>query len=270
MLVALLTDFGLTDTYVGVMRTIIADIVPAALIVDLTHAVRPQDVVGGAWLLATAVPYLPPAALVLAIVDPGVGTKRRPVALRSHGRLFVAPDNGLLTRVLADDAEIEAVTLDRERYWLHGGNIPSSTTFHGRDIFAPVAAHLAAGVVLAEVGSALDPATLTRLTLPTPEWQGEILVGHVIHIDHFGNIITDIGPDLLPGIFAAERLTAHVGRRVVRARATTFGEGPASAPFWYPDSSGHAAVAWRNDSAALRLGVGIGTAVRVEGVTRGE
>ncbi len=270
MLVALLTDFGLTDTYVGVVHALIAGIAPAVPVVDLTHAVRPQDVVGGAWLLATALPYLPPEAVVLAIVDPGVGTKRRPIALRSGTRLFVAPDNGLLSRVLGDDSEIEAVTLDRPDYWLHGGAIPSSTTFHGRDIFAPVAAHLAAGVRLAEVGSAIDPATLTRLALPAPAWEGEGLLGHVIHIDHFGNIITDIGPDLVPGFFAAERITAHVGRRVVRARATTFGEGPTSAPFWYPDSSGHAAIAWRNDSAALRLGVGVGTTVRVQGLPKNE
>ncbi|MBA3823378.1 MAG: SAM-dependent chlorinase/fluorinase [Ktedonobacterales bacterium] len=269
MFVALLTDFGLTDTYVGVIHAIIASIAPGATIVDLTHAVRPQDVVGGAWLLSTSIPYLPSDALVLAIVDPGVGTKRRPVALRSQGRLFVAPDNGLLTRVLTEESTLESVTLDRERYWLPGG-VPTSSTFHGRDIFAPVAAHLAAGVALAEVGSAIAPATLTRLTLSVPAWQGDVLAGHVIHIDHFGNIITDLGPDLLPRLFAAERITAHVGRRVVRARATTFGEGPGSAPFWYPDSSGHAAIAWRNDSAALRLGVGVGTLVRVEGFAKGE
>jgi S-adenosyl-L-methionine hydrolase (adenosine-forming) len=269
MLVALLTDFGLTDTYVGVMRAIIADLAPSSTVVDLTHAVRPQDVVGGAWLLATAVPYLPPESIILAVVDPGVGTKRRPIALRSGGHLFVAPDNGLLSRVLAEDADIQAVTLDRERYWLNGGQ-PTSTTFHGRDIFAPVAGHLAAGVALAEVGSAIDPASLIRLPLSVPEWQGDDLLGHVIHIDHFGNIITDIGPDLAPQLFTARRITGHVGRRVVRARAVTFGEGPESAPFWYPDSSGHAAIAWRNDSAALRMGIGVGTQVQVSGLRDGE
>ena len=270
MLVALLTDFGLTDTYVGVMKAILAAIAPTATVVDLTHAVRPQDVIGGAWLLATAVPYLPPQSVVLAVVDPGVGTKRRPVAVQSGDTTFVAPDNGLLTRVMGADTTRAAVELNAPRYWLHGGALPPSATFHGRDIFAPVAAHLAAGVALAEVGSPIAVSTLTRLTLPAPEWQGEGLMGHVIHIDHFGNLITDIGPDLAPLLFTASAITAHVGRRVVRARAATFGEGPASAPFWYLDSSGHAAIAWRNDSAALRLGMGVGAAVRVQGLREGE
>ncbi len=261
MLVALLTDFGLTDTYVGVMQAIIADLAPGVALVNLTHAVPPQDVAAGAWHLAVAAPYLPAEAVVLAVVDPGVGTARRPIAVQLGARRFVAPDNGLLTRVLAQAPALAAVVLDNPAWWLQGPQ--TSATFHGRDIFAPVAGRLARGQPLAEAGSALAPADLVRLALPEPTWEGDILVAQVIHSDHFGNLITDIGPDLAPRLFAAPAVTAQIGQHVVRERAATFGAGPTDAPFWYLDSSGHAAIAWRDGSAARHLGVAVGAQVRV-------
>jgi S-adenosylmethionine hydrolase len=261
MLVALLTDFGLADAYVGVMKALIADRAPGVALVDLTHTVPPQDVAAGAWHLAVAAPYLPAGSVVLAVVDPSVGTARRPIAAQIGPRLFVAPDNGLLTRVLALAPAHAAVVLDNPTWWLRGP--ATSATFHGRDIFAPVAGRLARGDPLAEAGSALDPTDLVRLSLPEPGWEGDTLHAHVIHIDHFGNLITDIGPDLAPRLFAAPAVTARIGRRVVHERAATFGAGPPAAPFWYHDSSGHAAIAWRNGSAARHLGAAVGASVRV-------
>ncbi len=263
MLVAMLTDFGLSDTYVGVMKAIITRLAPSVPIIDLSHAVPPQDVAAGAWHLAVAAPYLPAETVVLAVVDPGVGTQRRAVAAQIGTRFFVAPDNGLLTRVLAQEGASQAVELTNRAWWLARGEREPSATFHGRDIFAPVAGHLAGGGALSEAGETIDPAALTRLPLAEPRWENGTLLAHVIHIDHFGNLITDIGPDLAPALFAATEFTAHVGRRLVRERAATFGAGPADAPFWYLDSSGHAAIAWRNDSAALRLGLRVGATVRV-------
>jgi S-adenosylmethionine hydrolase len=262
VLVALLTDFGLTDTYVGVMKAIIATLAPGVPIVDLTHAVPPQDVAAGAWHLATAVPYLPEEAVVLAVVDPGVGTTRRGIAVQCDARYFVAPDNGLLTRVLQGAQSCQAVTLDRPDLWLNGDFAPSAT-FHGRDIFAPVAARLAHGMPLSIVGSPLDPVTLTRLPLPRPLWQGNQVTAHVIHIDHFGNIITDIGPEFITQIFGAPALRAFLGKHVITARAITFGGGPTNAPFWYLDSSGHAGIAWRDGSAAAKLGAKVGAIITI-------
>ncbi len=261
MLIALLTDFGLADPYVGVIKAVILTIAPESRVVDLTHAIPPQDVAAGAWALATAVDYLPADAVVLAVVDPGVGTERRPVAVQIDNRHFVVPDNGLLTRVLARRQAVQAVVLDNPAMWRDGQDV--SATFHGRDIFAPAAARLAHSVPLDALGSPVDPAGLMRFPLPTPKCEGDEIIAHIIHIDHFGNAITDIGTDLAPTLFAAKWITARIHRRRVDARAATFGAGPAGAPFWYLDSSGHAAIAWRNGSAAQRLSIAVGDVVRI-------
>jgi S-adenosyl-L-methionine hydrolase (adenosine-forming) len=261
MMIALLTDFGLDDPYVGVMKAIILTIAPEAQVVDLTHAIPPQDVAAGAWALATAVDYLPGDAIVLAVVDPGVGTDRRPIAVQIDNRCFVAPDNGLLTRVLARRQATQAVLLDNPAMWRDGQSV--SATFHGRDIFAPAAARLVHSAPLAALGSPIDPASLTRLPLPTPKCEGDEIIAHIIHIDHFGNAITDIGPDLAPTLFAAKGIGARLHRQRVIARAMTFGAGPPNVPFWYLDSSGHAAIAWRNGNAAQRLNITVGDVVKI-------
>src|SRR3954451_17554392 len=176
-----LSDFGLADTYVGIVKAVILGIAPEARIVDLTHDVPPQDVRAGAFAMLTAAPYLPEDAVVLAVVDPGVGTARRPIAVQAGRRTLVGPDNGLLSWVV--DAASEAVVLDRPRFWL-----PTvSATFHGRDLFGPVAAHLARGVPLTEIGSPGGPLQ----TIPFPAVRretgedGETVAvhGEVIHVD---------------------------------------------------------------------------------------
>ncbi len=262
MLIALLTDFGLRDPFVGVMKAVIAGIAPEVTVVDLTHDIPPHDIQAGAWALATATPYLPPGSVAVGVVDPGVGTGRRPIAAHVGRGVFVGPDNGLLTWWLAREPATAVVTLDRPEFWRQGGP-PLSATFHGRDLFAPVAAHLAHGTPLAAVGSPIDIATLARLTVPAPIVRGERVTAHIVSVDRFGNLITDLGPDLAARLFAATRITAHLGRRRIDARAATFGLGPPGAPFWYPDSSGHAAIAWRDDSAARRLRSGVGAIIDV-------
>src|SRR5690349_16009936 len=143
--VVLLTDFGLADGYVGIMKGVLLGIAPRAPLVDLSHDVPPQDIATGAWILHTAWRYFPPGSIFLCVVDPGVGSARRPVALRANARLFVGPDNGLFTYVLASEPPDASVILDNPRYRLPA----PSATFHGRDIFAPAAGHLAAGMPLA-------------------------------------------------------------------------------------------------------------------------
>jgi hypothetical protein len=222
--------------------------------VDLTHEVPPQDVRAGAWILHTSWRHLPAGAICLAVVDPGVGTARRAIACAAGDRLFVGPDNGLFGYILADSPATAAVALDDVRYQL-----PSpSATFHGRDIFAPAAAHLAVGVPLASLGGALNPTSLVPLALPRPERVPGGLRGHIVHEDHFGNLITTFGPDIAPDLLRRPRLRLHVGGMEVTATAATFGAGPAHEPFAFLDSSGHLAVAIRDGSAAARLGVGVG------------
>lgn len=269
-IIAMLTDFGTSDGNTGVMKGVILGIAPGTQIVDLTHDIPPQDITTGAWVLQAAWRYFPAGTIFLCVVDPGVGSARRPIALRRGEHSFVGPDNGLFSYLLAgaeaDDqrraAPLQAVALDNQRY-----HLPHvSATFHGRDIFAPAAAHLARGVPFASLGTLLDPARLVSIALPQPIWQGVTLVGHVLHIDHFGNLITDLGPTLTAAAFSIPTFSLHFGEHTITARAHTFADGPADAPFALRDSSGHLAIAIRNGSAAALLCAHRGDELRVTGM----
>ncbi len=187
-LIALLTDYGYTDTYVAQVKAVLLSICPTCEILDLTHGVAPQNVRSGAYLLATATPYLPDGTIVIAVVDPGVGTARRAVAVQGARHIYLAPDNGLLSLALRDDPPILAVSLDNPRY-----HLPQvSATFHGRDIFAPCAAHLANGVPLRALGTAIDTASLATLPDMEPEFLGDVIRCKPLHIDHFGNVVFNL------------------------------------------------------------------------------
>jgi S-adenosylmethionine hydrolase len=250
-LIALLTDFGVSDGYPGVMKGVILGIAPATPLVDLTHEIAPQDVRAGAWVLHTAWRYFPEGSVFLCVVDPGVGSARRAIALRAGGRIFVGPDNGLFSYLLADNADGRAVTLANPRYLA----ARPSDTFHGRDIFAPAAAWLAAGVAFEELGPTLPVESLVRLDLRRPGWQLNALLAHVVHIDHFGNILTDVQGPWAQAIFSAPEVRLAIGSQVLTTRARTFAEGPEGELFLYLDSSGYLAIARRNGSAQTTLGL---------------
>lgn len=186
-LITLTTDFGLADGYVGAMKGIILSIAPDARLVDITHEVTPQDVRRAAFVLCSVYPFFPPHAVHLVVVDPGVGGPRRPIALRTPVGTFVGPDNGVFTYVLAREPVEALVELSDPRF----RRAEVSYTFHGRDVFAPAAAYLAAGTPL----TALGPAVSNPVTFPLPrlEINPGIIVGEVLHTDHFGNVITSIG-----------------------------------------------------------------------------
>lgn len=268
-LVTLLTDFGLDDAYVGVVKGVILGINPAARLVDLSHAVPPQDVRTGAFLLMVAVDYFPPGTVHLAVVDPGVGTARRAIAVEAGGACFVAPDNGLLSWALlhlgrtgrADvrvagealllGAGARAVQLADPRWWRQ----PVSPTFHARDLFGPVAAHLSRGVPLAELGTPLD--RLALLPFPEPERRPDgTLRGEVVHVDRFGNLITNLAGPLVP----ADAVVAVGGRRIV-GLVPTFGAGRGLVAL--VGSSGLVEIGLVNGSAASALGVRPGAEVIV-------
>ena len=203
--ITLTTDFGIQDPYVGLMKGVILSINPDAEIVDVTHGVAPQNVLQGSFLLHHSRRYFPKDAIHVAVVDPGVGTNRRAVLLETPQGRFLAPDNGLLTHVLLHSlgrpstkgGPVElpqgwrAYHLTNPAYWLQ----PLSRTFHGRDLFAPVAAHLSNGVPPSELGD--EVGSLHCLPMSTPHWRGDILRGRVVHVDRFGNLVTDIPADLL-------------------------------------------------------------------------
>ncbi|WP_112432799.1 SAM hydrolase/SAM-dependent halogenase family protein [Thermogemmatispora tikiterensis] len=258
--IALMTDFGLRDGFVGIMKGVIAGIVPQAQLIDISHEIAAQNVAAGAWLLSTAYRYFPAGSVFLCVVDPGVGSQRRAIALEAGDWFFVGPDNGLFSYVLAEQPLRQVVALENPAY-----RLPAvSTTFHGRDIFAPAAAHLARGVPLSDFGPTLDPDSLQRLDLSLPRREGGRIEARVIYIDHFGNLVTSIPLALVPDLFTAPSVRLLIpGRHLTIERRQPFfaGEAGEGEPFVYSDSAGYVGVAIRNGSAAATLGIAVGEAV---------
>ncbi|MFA9477980.1 S-adenosyl-l-methionine hydroxide adenosyltransferase family protein [Phycisphaerales bacterium AB-hyl4] len=253
--ITLLTDFGLTDTYVGQMKGVIHTLAPDATVIDLTHDVPPQQIIAGAVMLDAAVDAFDADTIHLAVVDPGVGTPRRPIALRTSHGTYVGPDNGLFTAILDRHGATHAVALTNRHY--HRDLI--TATFHGRDIFAPAAAHLARGVAWPDLGEPIDPASLVRLHLPQPQPHGHGLTLHVVWIDHFGNLITDLKRDALD---TDARITLR--NTTIPTIARTFGDVPPGEPVAYFGSTGRLEIAVRNGSAAARFTATPGTTIDLQ------
>jgi hypothetical protein len=259
--IAIMTDFGLEDIYVGVMKGVIQRICPGASVIDITHAIPPQDVAAGAWALRNAFPYFPPGTIFLTIVDPDVGSSRYPVAVVAGGWHFVAPDNGVLTHVLRAFPKRQVVHIQNREYAL-----PTiSATFHGRDIFAPAAAHLAAGVPLAALGAPVFAPV--ELTIPAPASDKRSIEGVIVHIDHFGNIITNIAPLTWDGdglVHGEQRISAS---QAVVSLGDVRIEGVRRAYYEVPEGSLLAQV---DSSGALEVAVCKGSAQRVLGARTGD
>jgi S-adenosylmethionine hydrolase len=251
--VSFTTDYGIADAYVGICHGVIARIAPRARVIDVSHGVPLGSVAAGSYLLASAVPYLP-AGVHLAVVDPGVGTDRRAVILRAGDSLLVGPDNGLL--LPAADAlggASRAYQAVDARFRLH----PVSATFHGRDIFAPAAAHLAAGAAPEEFGPVVEPASLVRLPVSPVRMTDGILEGQVAHVDTYGNLILTIPAGRLPpmGVTDQDLLAVTVAERTLPARrGRTFADVPAGELVVHADSGGRLAIAVNCGSASRAFG----------------
>ena len=256
------SDYGLEDHFVGVCHGVMARVAPRARVLDVSHAVGAQDVRQGAVLLAQAVPYLP-RAVHLAVVDPGVGTGRGMVAVEAGGQVLVGPDNGLLMWAAEALGGVgRVVALENPEYRVE----PVSRTFHGRDVFAPAAAHLAAGVDPAELGPELDPDGLVRLERPAVRAGAGRVAGSVVAVDHCGNLALDLGRQDLEAaaVAAGDPVEVRAGGRAHRATVgETFASVPAGELVVHEDSFGSMAVAVNLGRAADRLGVGPGDAVEV-------
>ena len=257
-IVTLTTDFGYRDPWAGMMKGVMLSINADLVVVDLTHGVPPQDITSGALALADSVSFFPQGAIHVAVVDPGVGTARRPLAARIGAQYYVGPDNGLLTlwleRAEVEGLETQFVHLDRPQYWLP----QVSHVFHGRDIFAPVAAHLAAGVPLEALGTPLTD--VVRLDLPRPTRQGKTWRGQVIHIDHFGNLASNIREEHLQGETVVTVSLCGVN---LSGMVRTFGERPPGELVALFGSTGNLIVSEVNGSAARRLDAPVGAALEV-------
>jgi S-adenosylmethionine hydrolase len=256
--VTFLSDYGLTDDFVGICHGVIARICPEARVIDITHGVPRHDVRTGAVILFESLPYVP-VGVHLAVVDPDVGAQRRAVALEcADGRLLVGPDNGLLWLAAeASGGVMQAADIARSRFRL----APVSATFHGRDIFAPVAAQLAAGTPLAETGDPVDPGELVTLTLPGPRRHGDALVAHVRYVDRFGNVQLNAGHGDLAGtglrLGHSAALTLADGSTHVAQYVRTFADGGRGELLVYEDASRRLAVAVAQEDAALTLGLAV-------------
>ncbi|MCS6906604.1 MAG: SAM-dependent chlorinase/fluorinase [Anaerolineales bacterium] len=257
-IITLTTDFGLRDSHVGAMKGVIWSIAPQAQVVDITHLITPQNIQEGAQILRRAAPYYPAGTIHVAVVDPGVGTARRPIAGRLGDHYVVGPDNGIFTALLEYHESlgnpVEFVHLTRSQYW----RAQVSFVFHGRDIFAPVAAHLANGVSLEALG---DPITdVVRLVFARPLPIPNGLRGEVTHIDHFGNIYTNVMRTDIGGRAVSE---VRLAGCTISEFVNTFGERLPGTLVSLFGSSEHLLVCEVNGNAARRLGVKLGEPVDV-------
>ena len=254
------TDFGLQDPFVGIMHGVVLNIHPEVRIVDVSHAVASFDVLDGAWTIAQSYRFFPPRCVHVVVVDPGVGSERRPILAETDEYIFVAPDNGVLSLVEAREPGFSVRHITADRYFLQ----PVSQTFHGRDIFAPVAAWLAKGVAPEDFG----PPITDYARLPMHAVEGcapDHLCATVLKVDKFGNLITNLTEPDLPGLFSASPpvirllIAGHVITRVCRSYA----EGGGDELFAIFGSSGYLEIAARRESAAKKLSVREGEPVSV-------
>lgn len=256
--ISITTDFGQKDGFVGTMKGVIWKICPTAQIADITHDVPPQDIFTGAIALWRATPYFPAGSVHIAVVDPGVGTKRRPMAARIGDQYFVGPDNGLFSLILQDAEEngqpVTLIHLDKPEYWLPA----VSRTFHGRDIFAPAAAHLATGIPLESLGSPFnDPVRLTR---PQAERTASGWVTQITVIDSFGNLTTSLNAEKLGG---KRDVTLRVAGTEIHGILASYGQSQPGELVSVVDSEGFVEIAVVNGSAAARLSAKLGDKVEI-------
>lgn len=256
MIITLTTDFGLADPFVGIMKAVILGIAPQAQLVDITHEVRSYDILEAAFVIDSAYRYFPAGTVHVIVVDPGVGSARRPIAASANGHVFVAPDNGILSCILESDA----VAPGMSAYWITNRSLflnSVSQTFHGRDIFAPVAAHLSRGTPIDSVGPRI--LDFVKKSLPKPRPQGDKLLGTVLRIDKFGNIITNLRRSHLGRDFAI-----RVAGLSIERFCSNFSEAQPGEFFALEGSTGYIELALNQGSAADRLKVRLGAEIELE------
>jgi S-adenosylmethionine hydrolase len=255
--IALLTDFGLADHYVAVMKGVILSRAPNVHIVDITHGVSPQGINEAAYLLWASFKFFPPGTIFLCVVDPGVGSKRNIICADAGDYIFVAPDNGLLKYIFGEIKKNRVYSLTEKRYFLDD----ISTTFHGRDIFASVGAYLALGLEPSKLGKKVKPLTnAVRFTVLDPT--RKIVHGSVIHVDRFGNLVTDLRTRAAANL---RKFSLHIGstREIISRFYSTYSPAPDNIPFMLLGSSGLVEVSVKNGNASKLLGVGQGERIKV-------
>jgi S-adenosylmethionine hydrolase len=255
-IITLTTDYGANDHFVGTMKGVILKINPEVTIVDITHGVAPFDVLDGALAIGAAYAYFPPKTIHLVVVDPGVGTERRPLLVSGDNQYFVAPDNGVLSLVYERNTNVVVRHANAEHYYLQ----PVSKTFHGRDIFAPVAAWLSKGWQTASMGEEIQD--FKKFALPRPKPAGAAVKGVVMRVDSFGNLVTNFRSEDLPqSVLASGDISLQVGTHSVARLVDTFARGENAEPVAFIGSSGYVEIAVNKGNASRALGIGRGAPV---------
>ena len=258
-IITLTTDYGTSDHLVGVMKGVILSINPEVNIVDITHSVLAHDILDGALAIGQAYKYFPPKTVHVVVVDPGVGTERRPILVAGDTHYFVAPDNGVLSSVYDQSEALYAWNIVSEHYFRN----PVSKTFHGRDVFAPVAAWMTKSWQTSAFG---EPITdFVRFAIPKPKATGNTVKGIVLRVDHFGNLVTNFTPEDAPALASADgKFTIRAGSATITKLVPTFANGAAGEAIGVIGSSGYLEIAVNKGSAARALGVGRGAEVTIE------
>lgn len=248
-IITLTTDFGLADSFVGAMKGVILSALPEAEIVDITHGVEPFSVLDGALAIAQAAPYFPRRTVHVVVVDPGVGTARRPLMVSAGGQFFVGPDNGVLSLAWRGDPGSTARHITAEHYFRQ----PVSRTFHGRDIFAPVAAALGRTFEPAPFGPEVKDAV--RLDIPEPWTEEHMIHGVILRVDRFGNLLSNLTAENAPRLFAAgAKFRMRIGAAEVTRLVRAFGDGAEGEPVAYLGSSGYLEIGVNRGNAARQIG----------------
>ncbi|MFC1770092.1 S-adenosyl-l-methionine hydroxide adenosyltransferase family protein [Nitrospirota bacterium] len=258
-MITLTTDFGYVDPFVGMMKGVILGIAPESSIVDITHGITAHNIKEATISIASSHKYFPPGTIHVVVVDPGVGTERRPIIVSAHGQRFVGPDNGVFTGVIASDTGAKVYEITAIDYFLKTpGGI--SSTFHGRDVFSPVAAWLSKGKKPSDFGSIITEHTM--LDLPSPTHKDGMITGEIIHIDTFGNAITNISINDIESL--RKNTTIHVRFLDTEAGVVScYAEGECTVPRTLINSSGQLEVFINSGNAAKLLNLSIGTPVTV-------
>lgn len=257
MLITLTTDFGTSSPYVGAMKGSLLAVCQRVTLIDITHAIAPQNVRQAAVVLADVTPVFPPGTLHVAVIDPGVGTERRIVYAEIGEQRYLAPDNGTLSYLVRHGAPGVIVELTESRFW----RAAVSSTFHGRDIFAPVAAHLAAGVLPEQLGRVTNQ--LVCLDWPEPQFQNDEVRAEVLYIDSFGNAIANLSIDSLKRWLGNDRLLVLIDGREICGLQTTYGNGKPGELIALGDSQGRLELAVVNGNAALTLNIKPGATIQI-------
>jgi len=252
--VALLTDFGLKDNYVGVMKGVILAINPEVQILDISHSISRHDIRQAAFLLASSIYYFPKDTIFLVVVDPGVGSERKPISIKTKNYYFVGPDNGVLSVAAGVDQISKVTVLENKKYFLgphlplgrQGPKTEITPTFHGRDIFAPVAGHLSKRSSLSSLGKAVDK--IKDISLPAPEIKKNFIRGEIIYIDKFGNLVTNIEKNCLESVLGGKFIAVLKGKKIKKL-SSSYAENRSNEPFFIEGGFGYLEISVKNKSA---------------------